>query len=185
MRSNLEEKEAIPLLRDDSDLLVLVLFLFLFVYLLVRAWRRKEWNATIEWSHAPIRGEVPTWLEEEGYDVVAAKQRLPLQVRIGERELESRLYVDYVARKNNRTYLVFQAKARQPFRISGSALRDRFLLHVLAFQAAGVVYVDPYTRVCHTITFSVAGVPLPKGKRRGVSHLVTLILGILIAILIR
>ncbi|MDR6224640.1 hypothetical protein [Desmospora profundinema] len=173
------------MLRNDGDLLVLVLLAILIVYSLARAWSRAEWNSTIQWSTAPIRGEVPEWLEEEGYDVVAAKQRLPLLVRMGEKEMESRLYVDYVARKNNRTYLVFQAKAKQPLRISGSALRDRFLVYVLAFQAAGVVYVDPYSRSCHTITFFVAGVPLPKGKRRVVSHLVTLVLGILIAIWIQ
>lgn len=173
------------MLRNDGDLLVLALMAVLIVYLLARAWNRAEWNTAIQWSDTRIRGDIPERLEEEGYDVVAAKQRLPLQIRMGEKHLESRLYVDYVARKNNRTYLVFKAKAKQPLRISGSDLRDRFLMYVLAFQAAGVVYIDPQTGSCHTITFSVAGVPLPTGKRRVISHLVTLVLGILIAIWIR
>lgn len=173
------------MLRDDGDLLVLVLLLILIVTLLARAWNRAGWNNAIQWSNVPIRGDVPSLLEEEGFDVVAAKQRLPLNIRMGEQNLESRLFVDYVAQKNNRTYLVFQAKAKHPLRISGSALRDRFLVHVLAFQAAGVLYVDPHTGTCHTITFSVPGISLPRGKRRLLSHLVTLVLGILIAIWIR
>ncbi|WP_146160451.1 hypothetical protein [Desmospora activa] len=172
-------------MRDDGDLLVLALLVIVIVILFVRAWNRAGWNTTIQWSPVPIRGEVPALLEEEGYEVVAAKQRLPLQIYMGEKKMESRLFVDFVAQKNNRTYLVIQAKAKQPLRISGSALRDRFLAHVLAFQATGVLFVDPYTGTCHTVTFSIPGISSSRGKRGVLSHLVTLVLGILIAIWIR
>ncbi len=70
-------------------------------------------------------GEIPDWLEREGYEVVAAKQRLPLWIQVGENQYESRLYADYVALEGEEAYVVILAKAKKTLRLSGAAIRDR------------------------------------------------------------
>ena len=78
-------------------------------------------------SQQPVQGEIPDWLEREGYEVVAAKQRLPLWIQVGENQYESRLYADYVALEGEEAYVVILAKAKKTLRLSGAAIRDRFL----------------------------------------------------------
>ncbi len=126
------------------------------------------------WNHSNrCRGRFPIWLEREGYEVIAAKQRLPLWIQVGGNQYESRLYADYVALEGEETYVVVLAKAKRALRWSGAAIRDRFLGHVLAFQATGILNVDPIQGTLKKITFEIQGVRTPE-RRRGVgtSHLI-------------
>lgn len=163
-----------------GDAIVLFLLLILVFLLLVRSWKKRgsrPWGN----SNLPVRGEVPKLLEGEGYEVVAAKQRLPLWIQVGEHPYESRLYADYIVLQDGETYVVVLAKAKKALRLSGAALRDRFLGHVLAFQATGLLYVDPAQGTLKKITFDVTGVRIPARRRRFTSHLVMMALGALIA----
>lgn len=168
-----------------GDAVVLFLLLALVFLLLIRSWKKRDIHPLVLDSNQPVRGEIPKLLEQEGYEVVAAKQRLPLWIQVGENQYESRLYADYVALQGGETYVVILAKAKKALRLSGAALRDRFLGHVFAFQAAGLLYVDPAQGTLKKITFDVTGVRIPGRRRRFTSHLVMMALGALIAVLVR
>ncbi|EGK14283.1 hypothetical protein ACFQ49_08680 [Kroppenstedtia eburnea] len=168
-----------------GDAVVLFLLMVLVFWLLFRSWRKMRIRPLVLESQQPVQGEIPDWLEREGYEVVAAKQRLPLWIQVGGDQYESRLYADYVALEGEEAYVVILAKAKRALRLSGAAIRDRFLGHVLAFQAAGILYVDPVQGTLKKITFEIQGVRTP-GRRRGfTSHLIMMVLGALIAILVR
>ncbi|MFC4078212.1 hypothetical protein [Salinithrix halophila] len=169
----------------DGDVIVLFLLLVLVVYLFIRWWKQADLNPVLTVSSQPVRGEVPSILEADGYQVVAAKQRLPVAVHVGDQSYDSRLYVDYVATRGGQTYLVIQAKAKKPLRFSGATLRDQFLAHALAFRAAGILYMDAAHGTYKTISFDVTGVRFTPARKRLASHLFTLVLGALIALLIR
>ncbi|OYD09822.1 hypothetical protein [Paludifilum halophilum] len=169
----------------DGDVIILFLLIILLLYLVFRRWRRKKTvHPLVLESGRRIRGEVPDLLREEGYEVVASKQRLPLQVHVGDQSYDSRLYVDFIAKQNHEYFLVVVAKAKKPLRLSGAAVRDQFLAHVLAFQAAGVLYVNTDRGSFRKITFDITGVRRPL-RRYYLSHLITLGVGALIAILIQ
>lgn len=167
-----------------GDLISLFLLILLLLYLLKRSFRKALINPVVLESNRRIQGEVPDLLRDNGYEVVAAKQRLPIQVHVGEQTFDSRIYADFIARQNNDHYVVIVAKARKPLRLSGATVRDQFLAHVLAFQAAGVLFVEPDRKTLQSITFHVAGVREPR-QRRYLPHLLTMGLGALIAILIK
>lgn len=83
----------------DGDVVVLFLLLILLLILLGRTWKKTDPDSVILHSTLPIQGKVPNLLEEKGYEVIAEKQRLPLWVQIDEKQFESRLYADYIARR--------------------------------------------------------------------------------------
>ncbi|SDW54133.1 hypothetical protein SAMN05444487_10472 [Marininema mesophilum] len=168
----------------DGDLIVLFLLLILVVFFIIRWWKKADFRPVLTASNHPIRGEVPTMLEADGFELIAAKQRLPIAVRVGDTSYDSRLYVDYVATRAGNTYLVVLAKDKKPLRFSGAILRDRFLAHVLAFRAAGILYVEPHHGMYKTVSFDVTGVRYPP-RRRLASYVITLVIGALITLLIR
>ncbi len=178
------EKGGIPLLKP-GDVVVLFLLMTLAFWLLFRSWRKVKSRPLVLDSQQPVQGEIPDWLEREGYEVIAAKQRLPLWIQVGGNQYESRLYADYVALEGEETYVVVLAKAKRALRWSGAAIRDRFLGHVLAFQATGILYVDPIQGTLKKITFEIQGVRTPERRRGWTSHLIMMALGALIAILVR
>lgn len=165
----------------DGDVIVLFLLIVVILSLMARKWKKSEPRPVVRQSDRPIRGDIPDLLERDGYEVVAAKQRLPLRIQVGDKGYDSRLYADFIARKNGKYYVVILAKAKKSLRLSGAAVRDRFLGHVFAFQAAGVLYIDPDQETVKTIQFEVSGIRYPR-RRHLLSHLVMLIVGMLIAI---
>ncbi|GGE10446.1 hypothetical protein GCM10011571_09690 [Marinithermofilum abyssi] len=171
----------------DGDIIVLFLLVGLFLYLMARQLSPKHAYPAIPMEEqGSISGEIPRLLEGEGYDVVASKQRLPISVRVGEDRYDSRLFVDYIAKLGTDYYCVIVAKARKPLRLSGSALRDQFLGHFLAFPCAGILYVDPMSNTVKRIVFDVEKVHFRTPRRRWfVTHLMMLGLGALIAALIK
>lgn len=171
-----------------GDLLVPFLLLGAGLWMLMHRWRKRHRldGATWQWieSTGAIRGDVPDLLREEGFDVVASKQKLPVLVHVGSQSFESRLYVDYVAKQGPDVYLVMVARPKKPLSMTGAAIRDRFLSLFLAFHPTGILYVDPERAHIQRIHFDVAGVRFP-GRRSWVSYLITMVLGMLLAFFIR
>ncbi|SFS93013.1 hypothetical protein [Marininema halotolerans] len=168
----------------DGDLIVLFLLLMVVVFFIIRWWKKADYRPVLTTSDRPIRGEVPLMLEADGFELIAAKQRLPIAVYVGDTSYDSRLYVDFVATRAGNTYLVVLAKEKKPLRFSGAVLRDRFLAHVLAFRADGILYVEPHHGVYKMVSFDVTGVRYAP-RRRLASYLIPFILGALITLLIR
>lgn len=86
-------------------------------------------------------------LEDEGYEVVGGKLKIPLSFNVNGSQLYSRLFIDYVATKEEGSlYLVILARPRKPLDFTGSGLRDTMLPYLLIYpECSGVLYVNVAT----------------------------------------
>ncbi|WP_052339646.1 hypothetical protein [Gorillibacterium massiliense] len=147
----------------------LVFLLVLVVLALWLGWGAKRW-----WMAPPRRAwpvetdpEIPVTdavelLERNGYEVMTVKRRIPLSIKIdggeaaGGLNMESRLYIDHFARKDDKLYIVKIARERMPLEWTGSGLRDRLLVYGLVYEeASGILYVEPETKKIRSIEFEV------------------------------
>ncbi|OAX47629.1 hypothetical protein [Paenibacillus sp. AD87] len=82
-------------------------------------------------------------LEAEGYEVIGGKMKIPLAFEADESVYFSRLFIDYVAERDEERYLVKTSRRRQPLELTGPSLRDRFLYYLLLYPGCeGLLYVD-------------------------------------------
>lgn len=169
---------------EQGDLIVLFLLVGAILALAVRPLRSAKFRIQWQESDDGLSGEVPALLAAHGYEVVAGKQRVPVSVSIGDQTFDSRLYVDYIARRQKDIFLVIVAKSRKPLRLSGAAVRDRFLAHFLAFQPEGILYVEPDKGSIKPIYFELEGVRLPR-RHSYAAYLFFTGVGLLIALLFR
>lgn len=99
--------------------------------------------------------ETVRFLTDSGYDVVSGKHRIPIAIELDGEPLQSRLFIDYVAVKDGKTWLVKTARDRMPIDWTGSGVRDRLLIYALLVPTAeGIVYADPRERSLRTVTFA-------------------------------
>lgn len=95
-------------------------------------------------------------LEHHGYEVVSGKHLVPITVELDGQELGSRLYIDYIAEMDNKTYIVKSARDRMPMDWTGSGVRDRLLVYSLLLpQCSGVLFVDAKERIIRKIHFHI------------------------------
>lgn len=82
-------------------------------------------------------------LEREGYEVIGGKLKVPLSFQVNQNTLYSRLFIDYVAEKEDEVYIVKTSRSRMPVEWTGSGIRDRMLLYLLLYPTCdGLLYVD-------------------------------------------
>ncbi|WP_248925314.1 hypothetical protein [Paenibacillus hamazuiensis] len=141
---------------DGIVIFLILIAIAVWAFTRTRGWVRDK-TRRIE-PDVPVDEEIPadeavTLLEESGYEVLAAKKRLPIQITLnGSESLQSRLFIDYFAQKDGEYYIVKLAKDRKPLELTGSGIRDAFLCYQLAYpQTAGILYVDMAARKINTI----------------------------------
>jgi hypothetical protein len=139
-----------------GDTLVLFLLIGVILYIIWRQiplssvkWRKKEVEP------AQVKGEVPELLRAHGFEVVRAKERVPIVIGVDEAIYESRIYIDYIARREDEWYVVVVARERKPLRMSGAGLRDFFLPYFLLVQPDGILYVNKEKQTIKVIHFEV------------------------------
>lgn len=100
-------------------------------------------------------------LQEQGYEVLSGKHRVPLGVALDDGPvMPTRLYFDYLAFKNDKYFLVKLERSRQPMEWTASGLRERLLAYALLFpECEGIVIVLAQEQQLKIVRFKVeAGV---------------------------
>jgi hypothetical protein len=171
-----------------GDGFVLVLMIAFIVFALVRKWisaSRPDKEKKGETS--TIRGDVPALLRRLGYEVVREKERVPFTVEAAGQTYESRLFIDYIARKDGKWFLVIVARERKPLRMSGAGLRDFFLSMYLLYRPEGILYVDRDKGLVKPISFDVPSPSFEKERSLPGMYpvLISFGLGLLLAWLMR
>lgn len=93
-------------------------------------------------------------LESAGYTVTHGKYRVPLMIGVDGTTLQSRLFIDLIAEKDGKHYIVKTARERMPIDWTGSGVRDRLLVYALLLpNCEGVLFVDHKESAIRTITF--------------------------------
>ncbi|SET57049.1 hypothetical protein [Paenibacillus sp. NFR01] len=95
-------------------------------------------------------------LEKAGYEVLGGKLKIPLAFQVNGSALYSRLFIDYVAGKEDADdlYLVILSRPRKTMEFTGSSVRDLLLPYLLIYpNCSGVLYVDTAVSAVHVIRF--------------------------------
>jgi hypothetical protein len=169
---------------QSGDTLVLFLLIGVIFYFILRKWFPLSFRVTKQEEPKPITGEVANLLRAEGYEPIQANVRVPLEIRMDEEKWESRLFVDYIAKKEEKFYIVLVSRERKPVKMSGSGLRDHFLPFFLLFAPAGLLYVDRQKRTISEVEFTYTN-PLPKSRKFPWGSVVLFFAGMILAWLIR
>ncbi|MGA8941753.1 MAG: hypothetical protein WB502_03430 [Thermoactinomyces sp.] len=161
-----------------GDTLVLFLLIGVIFYFVLRKlplpYRKKEDE------NSEIRGEIPSLLRSHGYEVVGAKERIPFEIDFAGRTYESRLFIDYIARRDDEWYIVIVSRQRKPVRESGAGLREYFLPYYLLYRPAAILYVDRDQGLIKEIEFDIPDVSL--GKKQNWTWLIFLAVGLILLV---
>jgi hypothetical protein len=112
-------------------------------------------------NHLPVprepkvkSNEATKLLASHGFEIAAAKHRVPVRLKVDGQSLHSRFFIDYFVEKDHQWYVVKVENPRQPFEWTGSAIRKTFYPYLLQFPgAAGLVVVRMQTGDLKLITY--------------------------------
>jgi hypothetical protein len=167
-----------------GDYIVFYGLLGLLIFIILRpVYRRFKGEPGTVGSPVQQRHAVVKMLEEQGYRVYEGKQKVEIQAFIDDKEVQSRVYADYLAERDGKRYVVKVAKSRDQFRLTGAYIRDTFHLYQWIFQPDGILYVNKETNRTHLIRFAKSH--HRSRTRFPVSVLFCLSLGIIIGLLIK
>lgn len=105
----------------------------------------------------PEPDDATSLLEENGFEVLSGKHRIPLEVAVDDgNPQKTRLYFDYFAAKADKYYLVKLDRDRQPVDWTPSGLREKFLVYALLFpDCDGIVVADTKGKSVRTVRFQM------------------------------
>ncbi len=164
-----------------GDSFALILILIIIGYFLVRRWLPftfTEWLTQSKQEQGEMAGEVPKLLKENGYELISGKQKIPMTIELDDQSYESRLYIDYIVKKENDWYLVFVERLRKPLKRYGPGLRDMFLSYYLLYQPAGILYVTKDQHI-HVIEFDISVQAFRKDSKQYWFYLIFFLLGLI------
>jgi len=94
------------------------------------------------------------FLEQHGFEVNYGKYRVPITIDLDGEELYSRLFIDMIAERDGKHYIVKTARERMPIDWTGSGVRDRLLVYALLMpECEGILFVDQKAQLIRTVTF--------------------------------
>ncbi|MBA4600917.1 hypothetical protein [Thermoactinomyces mirandus] len=160
-----------------GDTLVLFLLIGVIIYFVLRKLpapgrKKKDENS--------IKGEIPDLLRSHGYEVVGAKERIPFEIDFNGRIYESRLFIDYLACRDDQWYIVIVSRQRKPVRESGAGLREFFLPYYLLYRPDAILYVDRDQGLIREIVFDIPDVSL--GKKQNWTWLIFLAVALILIV---
>lgn len=171
---------------QPGDSFALILILGIIFYFVVRRWLPltfTEWlTQSSNRKKEAFSGKVPKLLEKDGYELYGGKEKIPMTIMMDDDEYQSRLYVDYIVKKEDDWYLVFVERARRPLKSYGPGLRDFFLSYYLLYKPSGILYVKK-DQTIHRIDFDIEDQRLSKDTRKYWFYLIFFLLGMIVTLL--
>ncbi|WP_151734354.1 hypothetical protein [Paenibacillus tengchongensis] len=142
---------------DRAVMALIILAAAVFAIYRIYVWLQKSPGSYLK-DRIPLNDEIEPHpaleiLEGEGYEVVGGKLKIPLVFTLDGSSLYSRLFIDYVAARNEDSlYLVILSRPRKMLEFTGSGLRDALLPYLLIYpECSGVLYVDTAASAVHLI----------------------------------
>lgn len=131
-----------------------------------------------------IKGRIPDELRNLGFECIAQKCKVPIDINVDDTNYSSRLFTDYIVKKNGRTYVVFVSRSRKPMRRTGSALRDFFLYHYLLYKPSGIIYIDSEDLSIKQVKLKVYNNNPSLKKKKDIQKLNILLIGFIMGFII-
>ena len=132
-----------------------VIMLITFIIIAVLCWR---WF--YRWLHSPatmskvklgkggsIKDNDPNvkLLTSKGYQVLSGRHIIPFAIELNGKALErsANVYIDYIAIKNGKSYIVKYERERRPLEYTSNQIRDHLLLYALLLpDMYGILYIN-------------------------------------------
>ncbi len=127
-------------------MLLIVSGLLVWAYYSFRRWLYEAPEPSIPEAEEEIdETEAVRLLQDAGYEVVNKSIVVPVVIRSdGGAMPPSRLFIDYIVRKDGLYYVVKTARIRKPMVMTSAGIRERLLPYAFVYEEAeGVIYVDP------------------------------------------
>lgn len=165
-----------------GDLIILVILIAILLVLLLYKSSRMLVHSRGSAPSGPVpkKGDVVNLLDAFGYEMISGKSKIPIDIQVDERSYQSRLFVDGLAQKNGKNYVVRVGSSRKPLRLAGAAIRDELLPYHFIYQADGILYLDMERERVREITFNVNSFIIPR-KTKWWPYIVSMAAGAWIA----
>jgi hypothetical protein len=144
---------------DRYVLIFLIVLLVIVLFLWLRRWintpTKPKW--VLKADDEVLVTDAVILLEEAGYEVMTQKRKVPISMLLNEQEeLQSRLFIDHFAKRDNEWYVVILARPRKLMELTGSSIRDHLLpYHLLYKEADGILYVDTNLHKIIKVQFTI------------------------------
>lgn len=168
---------------QQHDTLVVWLLIILGIVLICKKIYDRYFFAIPKESLDP-NDDLITLLNRHGYTTINRKVRVPIRITKDEHEhMESRYYIDAIARKDGFTYAVKVSRTKKPMEYTNSSIRDHLFPIYLLAAWDGVIYVDKEIEKVLLFTFTYDRYNLPK-KKPFISHIIMFLCGIIFTLFI-
>lgn len=168
---------------QSYDMVVFWLTLLALLLLFFRPFLRRL-PIQIGWVNLYETDPLEQLLHRKGYRLIRKHIRVPILFSAGDETHKTRIFVDGVAKKEGKWYLVRIARARKPLLYTGSGMRDEFIPFALLRKWDGILYVNLKEESLQQISFQVDRSTLP-GPIYILPSLLLFFLGFLLAFLIK
>jgi hypothetical protein len=164
---------------ENGDLFLLILLagaLFIWIFRGFWSWfSRPSYRSSA--SPVPTKGDAFKLLEDEGFEWIYGKQKIPIRVFADDRVFESRLFIDGLVQRQGKRYVVKISRDQKPMRLAGAAIRDALLSFQLIYNADGIAYVDLQKQSVKVISFEIGSHLKKPFDTRWWPYLVSMLLG--------
>jgi hypothetical protein len=175
-----------------QDVILLILFAIIGLYIAYRSfWMFKlQGNAnsstsTKEVLQAPHRrSDLERLIESEGYEIIQGTDRIPVEIRYGEKHVESHYTADLLVKKDNQIFVVKKKRKAERSSLSSVSIRRELFPLSLLYDADGVLYVDTNGGKVKEITFLFPKPFYSGGKRSWKAKLFWFVVGLFLGIAI-
>ena len=96
------------------------------------------------------------FLQAKGYEVISCRHIIPYGIELNGEMLEraANVYIDYVAEKNGKAYIVRYERERKPLEYTSNQIKDQLLMyHLLLPDMCGILYINSKTEQINKISF--------------------------------
>lgn len=123
-------------------------------------------------------------LKKEGYEIQAIQQSAEVYTEVDGKSNKNTVTVDYIVKKNGKTYLVEVKTGKQTARITASRIRRQLLEYFLIFRPHGIILLDMENRKLKQVFFRTANLQLAvKDKLDNILYyIIVLVLGIVLGL---
>lgn len=136
-----------------------IAILFFLILLLRLLW--KSFPFQISWGIEEESDPLSYILRKKGYRLIRKNVRIPIGIHYGEERFNTRFFIDGVAKKDGKWYIVKVGRSKKPLQFTGSWIRDALLPYSLLRKWDGILYVEPEEEKIYRFTFEIDRSYLP------------------------
>ncbi|MCL0077712.1 hypothetical protein M1N61_01430 [Peptococcaceae bacterium] len=127
-------------------------------------------------KHAEKRAK--QFLEKEGYKVIKIQPRVPVITHVNGKNYKNHIKVDFIVKKNSKTYVVDVKTGKQVERLLDADIRRQLLEYYLVYRTDGALLLDMTNKKLYNLKFDIE---MPHNCKVYLAILVAFVFGFVVA----